>query len=72
MLWEVISRQAPNQTLLLLGLAFLLIVYVLPGGFVGLYERLKRAMRPGGRQMSTGVLAGAQRHQTLWRAGGGQ
>jgi branched-chain amino acid transport system permease protein len=42
LLWEVISRQAPNQTLLLLGLAFLLIVYVLPGGFVGLYERIKR------------------------------
>jgi branched-chain amino acid transport system permease protein len=42
LLWEVISRQAPNQTLLLLGLAFLLIVYVLPGGFVGLWDRLRR------------------------------
>jgi branched-chain amino acid transport system permease protein len=42
LLWEVITRQAPNQTLLLLGLAFLLIVYVLPGGFVGLWDRARR------------------------------
>jgi branched-chain amino acid transport system permease protein len=42
LLWEAIARQAPNQTLLLLGLAFLLIVYVLPGGFVGLWDRLRR------------------------------
>lgn len=48
-LWEVISREAPNQTLLLLGLAFLLIVYVLPGGFVGLYDRLKRRYSAGGQ-----------------------
>lgn len=47
LLWEVITRQAPNQTLLLLGLAFLLIVYVLPGGFVGLWERARRQW--GGR-----------------------
>ncbi|MCW1934330.1 branched-chain amino acid ABC transporter permease [Pararhodobacter zhoushanensis] len=42
LLWEAITRQAPNQTLLLLGVAFLLIVYVLPGGFVGLWDRLRR------------------------------
>lgn len=47
LLWEVITRQAPNQTLLLLGLAFLLIVYVLPGGFVGLYDRLRRRWGDG-------------------------
>lgn len=41
-LWELISRHAPNQTMLLLGVAFLLIVYVLPGGFVGLYARWQR------------------------------
>ncbi len=40
-LWEVIARAAPNQTMLLLGIAFLIIVYVLPGGFVGLYARLR-------------------------------
>jgi len=46
-LWELISRQAPNQTMLLLGLAFLLIVYVLPGGFVGLSERIRRRWNAG-------------------------
>ncbi|HMO06573.1 MAG TPA: branched-chain amino acid ABC transporter permease [Paracoccaceae bacterium] len=48
LLWEFISRQAPNQTLLLLGLTFLLIVYVLPGGFVGLHARLRRRFGAGG------------------------
>lgn len=48
LLWEAITRQAPNQTLLLLGLAFLLIVYVLPGGFVGLWERILRRWRAKG------------------------
>lgn len=38
LLWEVISRSFPNQTTLLLGVAFLIIVYVLPRGFVGLVE----------------------------------
>lgn len=49
LLWEVIARQAPNQTTLLLGIAFLLIVYVLPGGFVGLWDRVRRRMQAGGR-----------------------
>ncbi len=45
-LWEAISRYFPNQTTLLLGLSFLVIVYLLPGGFVGLYDRVKtRASR---------------------------
>lgn len=42
LLWEMIARQAPNQTLLLLGVAFLLIVYVLPGGFVALWDKARR------------------------------
>lgn len=42
LLWEAISRYFPNQTTLLLGVSFLLIVYLLPGGFVGLYDKLKR------------------------------
>jgi len=49
LLWEFISRNAPNQTLLLLGIAFLLIVYVLPGGFVGLYDRLRHRYGQGGQ-----------------------
>lgn len=38
-LWEAISSSFPNQTTLVLGLAFLLIVYALPRGFVGLIEQ---------------------------------
>lgn len=41
LLWESIASSFPNQTTLLLGLAFLLIVYALPGGFVGLLERAR-------------------------------
>lgn len=37
-MWEGISASVPNQTTLLLGVAFLVIVYVLPRGFVGLIE----------------------------------
>ncbi|MBF9031945.1 branched-chain amino acid ABC transporter permease [Rhodobacterales bacterium HKCCE3408] len=47
LLWEVISATFPNQTTLLLGAAFLVIVYVLPRGFVGLLERA-RARAGGG------------------------
>jgi branched-chain amino acid transport system permease protein len=35
-LWEAISASFPNQTTLLLGVSFLVIVFVLPRGFVGL------------------------------------
>lgn len=41
-LWEAISRSFPNQTTLLLGVAFLIIVYLLPKGFVGLMQTLRR------------------------------
>ncbi len=41
LLWEVISVSFPNQTTLLLGLCFLLIVYLLPNGFVGLFEKIR-------------------------------
>ena len=42
LLWEVISISAPNQTTLLLGVSFLVIVYFLPKGFVGLVASIKR------------------------------
>lgn len=42
LLWEVISASFPTQTVLLLGVAFLLIVYFIPDGVVGLIEKLKR------------------------------
>jgi branched-chain amino acid transport system permease protein len=37
LLWEAISSTFPNQTTLLLGVCFLVIVYLLPRGFVGLF-----------------------------------
>jgi branched-chain amino acid transport system permease protein len=40
-LWEAISASFPNQTTLLLGLSFLVIVYFLPRGFVGLIETIR-------------------------------
>ena len=42
LLWEAISASFPTQTVLLLGVAFLLIVYFIPHGVVGLLEKLKR------------------------------
>ena len=38
LIWEVISIDFPNQTTLLLGVCFLLIVYVIPNGITGLAE----------------------------------
>jgi branched-chain amino acid transport system permease protein len=38
LLWELISIEFPSQTTLLLGVCFLLIVYVIPNGLVGLIE----------------------------------
>jgi branched-chain amino acid transport system permease protein len=38
LLWELISIYFPNQTTLLLGVCFLLIVYVIPNGITGLIE----------------------------------
>ena len=46
LLWEAISASFPTQTVLLLGVSFLLIVYFIPQGVVGLLEKLRR---PGGR-----------------------
>jgi branched-chain amino acid transport system permease protein len=47
-LWEVISASFPNQTTLLLGLCFLVIVYLLPNGFVGLLLKIRARMSNGG------------------------
>jgi branched-chain amino acid transport system permease protein len=45
LIWEFFSINFPNQTTLFIGLAFLLIVYVLPRGFVGRLEQLHVKMR---------------------------
>ena len=42
LLWELISREFPAQTTLLLGVAFLLIVYFIPHGVIGLIEDAMR------------------------------
>ena len=42
LLWEAISASFPTQTVLLLGVAFLLIVYFIPHGVVGLLEKLRK------------------------------
>ena len=47
LLWEVISVQFPNQTILMMGVAFLLIVYVIPNGIVGRIEAARRYLRRG-------------------------
>lgn len=41
LLWEAISSSFPNQTTLLLGVCFLIIVYLLPKGFVGLLMKIR-------------------------------
>jgi branched-chain amino acid transport system permease protein len=40
-LWEAISASFPNQTTLLLGVSFLVIVFLLPKGFVGLLTSIR-------------------------------
>lgn len=43
-LWEAISASFPNQTTLLLGVSFLIIVYLLPKGFAGLLDTVRRRL----------------------------
>ena len=45
LIWEGITITFPNSTTLFLGISFLLIVYVIPRGFVGLFENLYRRAR---------------------------
>lgn len=49
LLWELIAASFPTQTVLLLGLSFLLIVYFIPNGVVGRLEALARG-RGAGRE----------------------
>ena len=54
LLWELISIEFPNQTTLLLGVCFLLIVYVIPNGITGLIEDTWH-----GRKKAAGSTPGA-------------
>ncbi len=45
LLWELIAAQFPNQTTLLLGASFLLIVYFIPNGIAGLLENFPKQLQ---------------------------
>ncbi len=47
-IWDLVAAQFPNQTALVLGISFLLIVYVIPNGMVGLIEQTWHRRRAGG------------------------
>ena len=49
LVWEWVSINMPNQTTMLIGLIFLLIVYVLPHGIVGRLEQGFARMRERGQ-----------------------
>jgi branched-chain amino acid transport system permease protein len=54
LLWELISVEFPNETTLLLGACFLLIVYVIPNGITGLVEDAfggRLGIRKSGREV---------------------
>jgi len=57
LVWEVIAIYFPSQTTLLLGVCFLLIVYVIPNGITGLIEdALNRRKKLGGPASGVGPL----------------
>ena len=64
LLWELFSIEFPNQTTLLLGVAFLLIVYAIPNGFTGLLEDAWRRRGEAG-----GVVPGALQRLLQWSKG---
>ena len=47
LIWNWVDTSFPTQSILVLGLAFLVIVYLLPHGFVGRIEQLRNKMRSG-------------------------
>lgn len=47
LLWDLISAHFPNQTMLVMGVAFLLIVYLIPNGVVGLIEKSTHRLKRG-------------------------
>ena len=46
LVWEAITITFPNSTTLFLGIAFLLIVYLIPNGFAGLIEKYWAKVKP--------------------------
>jgi branched-chain amino acid transport system permease protein len=66
LLWELISIEFPDQTTLILGVSFLLIVYVIPNGVTGLLEDAWRGRAhgsvPGALQRMLDASAAAVRN----------
>jgi branched-chain amino acid transport system permease protein len=70
LLWEFISAKFPAQTTLLLGVSFLLIVYVIPRGVVGLLEDLIGQRRGGSGSAGAGGAPGWLKAMLQWRKRG--
>jgi branched-chain amino acid transport system permease protein len=49
LLWDLISAKFPNQTSLLLGVAFLIIVYFIPNGVAGILENITQRRHQSAR-----------------------
>lgn len=47
LVWELIAASFPGQTVLFMGLAFLLVVYFIPRGVAGVLEQARQSFRPG-------------------------
>jgi branched-chain amino acid transport system permease protein len=62
LLWELINAHFPSQTTLLLGVAFLLIVYLIPNGIVGLIEDIWSQRGLGRFQAHSDGFVGAVRN----------
>ena len=45
--WDFLTATFPNQTTLMLGICFLLVVYLIPDGFAGLIEKYAPQRRRG-------------------------
>jgi branched-chain amino acid transport system permease protein len=70
LLWELMSIQFPNQTTLLLGVCFLLIVYAIPNGFTGLIEDAWHGrLRVGGGALQRLFSGSAGSLKSLWQKG---
>lgn len=75
LLWELISIEFPDQTTLLLGVCFLLIVYVIPNGLTGLIEDIWHrrgklsGSSPGALQRVLGASAGSVKNRLQRRKG---
>ncbi|TGG93378.1 branched-chain amino acid ABC transporter permease [Natronospirillum operosum] len=52
--WEVIASNFPAQTVLLMGIAFLLVVYYIPSGVAGIMEKVYFRARQQRREVSHG------------------